>query len=139
MSVESGNTVFDSRDDCNAVIETATNTLIAGCKNSSFPSSVTAIGANAFIRRLGLSSVVIPNHVTSIGANAFSECSDLTSVSIGSGLTTIGTGVFGQCPALTSITVDAGNAKYDSRDNCNAIIETATNTLMAGCKHYFSQ
>ena len=97
--------------------------------------SVTSIGDWAFYGCIGLTSVTIGNSVTSIGNYAFWYCSRLTSVIIGNGVTSIGYAAFSSCPGLTSITVEEGNSKYDSRDNCNAIIETGTNTLIAGCKN----
>ena len=99
------------------------------------PNSVMTIGDNAFSSCKELKSVIIPNSVTSIGEIAFSECNHLTSVTIGNSVSSIGGGVFNYCTALTSIIVEEGNGTYDSRDNCNAIIETATNTLVAGCKN----
>lgn len=233
ITVDAGNTVYDSRDNCNAIIETATNTLVVGCKNSTIPSTVTAIGASAFEgcttltaitipnsvvsignrafyycndleNNTGLETIVIPNSVISIGDEAFSCCYLLATVSLGNGLETIGAsafdgcwplesitipnsvlsigdgafascgslaylslgnsvetigegafggcssltsftlpasvtfvgeGVLRNCSALTEITVDEGNTAYDSRDNCNALIETATNTLLAGCNN----
>ena len=80
ISVESGNTKYDSRGNCNAIIQTATNTLIAGCKNTVIPEGVTAIGIYAFRKATGLTSVTIPQSVTSIGKYAFSGCSNLTDV-----------------------------------------------------------
>ena len=96
------------------------------------PNSVTSIGLQAFFNS-GLRSISIPNSVESIGMNAFRECYYLTSVTIGSGVTSIGNAVFSSCHSLTSMVVEAGNPIYDSRENCNAIIEKATNTLIAGC------
>ena len=78
--VESGNTVYDSRNDCNAIIETATNTLIAGCQNTIIPNSVTNIGYYAFSGCSSLTSITIPESVTSIGGYAFRDCSGLTNV-----------------------------------------------------------
>ena len=105
MIVEEGNTIYDSRDNCNAIIETETNTLIAGCQNTTIPNSVTSIGDNAFSGCSSLSSVTIPNSVTNIGDDAFSVCSSLTSVTIGSGVTSIGNYAFWGCRSLTSITI----------------------------------
>ena len=97
------------------------------------PSSVTSIGEFAFAGCTGLTNVIIPSSVTSIGDGAFIGCSGLTSVFIPSSVMSIGGGAFRQCYGLTSITVASGNTIYDSRDNCNAIIETASNTLIQGC------
>ena len=156
--VESGNTTYDSRDNCNAIIETATNTLIAGCQNTIIPNSVTSIGSSAFSGRSSLTSITIPESVTSIEDAAFEECSSLTSVTIGNSVTSIGSSAFSWCSSLTSITipssvtsieynafsccsgltsivVELGNTTYDSREKCNAIIETATNTLIKGCQN----
>ena len=132
--VENGNAKYDSRDNCNAIIETATNTLVAGCKTTTIPNSVTSIEAYAFNGCYDLTSITIPNSVTSIGERAFESCYGLTSVTIPNSVTSIGDYAFAGSYDLTSIVVENGNAKYDSRDNCNAIIETATNTLVAGCK-----
>ena len=99
------------------------------------PSSVTSIGRDAFSGCRGLTSITIPNSVTSIGDDAFSGCSSLTSVTIGSGVTSIGYDAFSNCSSLTSIVVESGNTVYDSRNDCNAIIKTATNTLIGGCKN----
>ena len=103
--VESGNSVYDSRNDCNAIIETASNTLLAGFKNTKIPSSVTSIGDFAFFDCSGLTSVVIPNSVTSIGIYAFSGCSGLTSIEIPNSVTSIGDYAFSDCSGLTSIEI----------------------------------
>ncbi len=133
--VESGNTKYDSRNNCNAIIETATKTLISGCKNTIIPNSVTTIGSSAFSGCAGLTSVTIPNSVVTIGFDAFTHCTGLTSVTIPNSVTSIGSEAFSGCSDLTSMVVESGNTKYDSRNNCNAIIMTATNTLISGCKN----
>lgn len=97
------------------------------------PSSVTNIGAGAFMYCSKLTSVIIPMSVTSIGDNAFYDCSALTSVTIPSAVTSIGNNAFIGCSSLTNVSVANGNTVYDSRNDCNAIIETATNTLVLGC------
>ena len=97
--------------------------------------SVTSIGAYAFRACMSLASVTIPNSVTSIGDYAFTNCSSLTSFTVGDLVRNIGTGVFSNCSSLTSIIVNEGNPVFDSREDCNAIIKTDTNTLLAGCKN----
>ena len=133
--VENENTNYDSREDCNAIIETNTNTLIAGCKNTIIPNSVTSIGSHAFDGCSGLTSITIPNSVTSIGNAAFTYCIGLTSITIPNSVTGIGQMAFWGCSSLTLIAVENENTTYDSREDCNAIIETSTNTLIAGCKN----
>ena len=135
VTVDKNNGTYDSRDNCNAIIHTSTNKLIVGCNNTIIPNSVTSIGDNAFLVCSGLTSVTIPDSVTSIGKYAFYNCSGLTSVTIPNSVTSIGYGAFGGCSGLTSVTVDKNNGTYDSRDNCNAIIETSTNKLIVGCKN----
>ena len=95
--------------------------------------SVTAIGDYAFMDCYGLTSITIPNSVISIGYMAFDSCYRLTSITIPNSVTTIGNSVFSGCSGLTSIVVASGNPTYDSRNDCNAIIETASNTLIYGC------
>ena len=99
------------------------------------PNSVTSIGQGVFYGCTGLTSVEIPSSVTSIGNYAFEGCTGLTYVTIPSSVTSIGKGAFASCSGLESILVAPENSTYDSRDNCNAIIETKTNTLIAGCKN----
>ena len=186
IRVDRGNVVYSSPNDCNALVETATGTLIAACVNTTIPSVVKVIGTYAF-QNCPLKSIDIPAGVTTIGIRAFSGCKLLEKVNFaaGSNLQSIESGAFEGCENLTAFTipekvesigiqafassglksitipasvtriemgdsysfktfyscadlerivVEAGNTVYDSRDNCNAIIETATNTLLVGCK-----
>lgn len=105
IEVAEGNPVFDSRENCNAIIKTAKNTLILGCQNSTIPSNVTTIGGYAFGRCTGLTAITIPNNVTSIEYTAFTGCSNLSSVIIGDHVESIGTRAFGNCSSLTSVII----------------------------------
>ena len=96
--------------------------------------SVTSLGEWCFSYCFSLTSVTIPSSVTSLGDNCFYYCSSLTSIDIPSSVTSLGSYCFIYCSSLESITVDKNNKVYDSRDNCNAIIETSTNTMIQGCK-----
>ena len=112
--------------------------IFSGCSSLTsitIPNSVTSIGGYAFLGCSGLTSITIPNSVTSIGDYAFSFCLGLSSITIPNSVTSIGYGAFAGCVGLSSINVDTNNNKYDSRENCNAIIETSTNTLITGCKN----
>lgn len=82
ITVAEGNTVFDSRNECNAVIMTATNRLVAGCDNTIIPNSVTAIGTSAFVGCKGITDVHIPSTITQIGKSAFAGCSNMINIEI---------------------------------------------------------
>lgn len=196
--VEEGNKKYDSRENCNAIVETATNTLVCGTENSTIPSTITAIGSSAFAET-GLKNCVIPEGVTSIQNEAFENCQDLesvtlpqslkelwprvfansgltsvvipegitwlsdgtftgcknletvtlpttletieynafsnsglTSIFIPKGVTSISSTSFNYCGKLSTISVSDENTTYDSRNNCNAIIQTATNQILRG-------
>ena len=115
--VEEGNPVYDSRDNCNAIINSSTNELITGSKNSIIPNSVTSIGSYAFEHRTGLTTIEIPNSVTSIGNYAFSYCTSLTSIEIPNSVTSISSCAFSYCTGLTTIELpnsvtSIGNAAF---------------------------
>ena len=108
----------------------------SGCynlKSVNIPNGVTSIDGSTFEFCESLNSITIPSSVTSIGYSAFWYCESLTSIIIPQSVKFIDDRAFSGCDGLTSIVVEEGNSVYDSRNNCNAIIETASNTIIAGC------
>lgn len=102
--VEQGNTIYDSRDNCNAIIETKTNTLIVGCKNTKIPQSVTKIGVNAFRDRSYFTTISIPHTIKEIGASAFQNCEYVEELVLGAWIEKMGENAFAECPRIYSIT-----------------------------------
>ena len=156
ISVAPDNLYYDSRDNCNAIIESASNTLIAGCVSTIIPLDVEIIGPAAFMGIINLLSILLPNNVKKISSDAFCDCESLNQITIPESVIHIGDGAFAGCKCITSIHIPKNikeigigafayndklkairvapdNLYYDSRDNCNAIIESASNTLIAGC------
>ena len=121
--VDAENTTYNSPDGSNAIVETASNTLVVGCKNTTIPNCVTSIGDYALCSCIGLTSVTIPNSVTSIGYGAFSGCSGLTSVTIPNSVTSIGKYAFEGCIGLTSVTIpnSVTSIGYSAFYNCSGL------------------
>ena len=106
----------------------------AGLTSVVIPDSVTEIGFSAFKGCTGLNEITIPDSVTEIGKYAFSGCTGLTSVTIPSSVEKIYDYILSGCVGLKEVKVAEGNPVYDSRNDCNAIIETSSNELIVGCK-----
>lgn len=121
LVVDSSNSVYDSRNNCNAIIETASNILIAGCINTIIPDGVVRIESDAFNGCKGLKSISIPDTVESIGSFAFHQ-TGLTSVFIPYSVEKIETSYstyyypFYECSSLEEIIVDKNNPNYSSLD-----------------------
>lgn len=158
ITVDPDNPVYDSRNNCNAIIRTATNELEVGSSSTIIPNDIVSIASPGFIGNEGLISITIPPSVTYIGERAFAftslasvtfqgdatshlvignmafERSLLTELHIPAHVVGIGCHVF-ENYYLERITVDEGNPFFDSRDDCNAIIESNTNILRVGSKN----
>ena len=98
------------------------------------PNSITSIGYRAFRGCSRLTAVTIPNSIVFIGEESFANCSGLTSVIIPNSVARMGANPFSGCSGLKEIVVESGNPNYDSRENCNAIINTNSNELISGCR-----
>ena len=128
--VDPENPTYDSRNDCNAIIETSTNELLTGCKNTVIPNTVTAIGVNAFKGIMGMTSIEIPNSVVSIRDNAFAFCFDLTGdLVIPNSVEAIGESAFFQCEGLDGKLVIGESVTYIGDmafRKCSHITETVS-------------
>ena len=103
IKVDRDNQFYDSRNNCNALIETKTNTLIIGCGNTIIPSDIQRIEQNAFLGNKILRKIKIPKSVKSIGSLAFHKCYNLTKVELPEGLTSLEEGMFQECLSLSDI------------------------------------
>ena len=115
ITVAPGNTVFDSRNNCNAIIMTETNELVVGCKTTTIPARVTRIGNDAFYDCIGLSEFEIPNGVQEIGSGAFWGCTGLTSIILPESLVEIGPYAFENCTELKSVFIPVGVRTIDQQ------------------------
>lgn len=103
ITVSNSNSTYDSRNNCNAMIATSTNTLIKGCYRTVIPETVTAIGDEAFAGCCITGNFNIPDAVTTIGKSAFLGCDGITSIglSANNSLKTIGQWAFRDCDNMT--------------------------------------
>ncbi|MCI5797301.1 MAG: leucine-rich repeat domain-containing protein [Firmicutes bacterium] len=144
INVAEGNTIYQSSGNC--LIETASKTLIFGCKNSIIPTdgSVTSIGDSAFSGCSGLISINIPDNVTSIGGNAFWGCSGLTSIIIPSNIAKIGSSAFEFCENLQPSTTEGNIAYLGNESNLYVVAWKVTDkaqtsyAIKDGCKIIYS-
>ena len=155
--VDPENKFYDSRDNCNAIIDTKRNSLEEVCPSTTIPSSVKEIGTSAFAGFTNLEKFVVPEGIEVIGLDAFAFCSNLKEIKLPESLRVIwtdafrnctslesifipknvyklGSNPFAGCYSLTSIVVDKENKYLDSRSGCNGIIFTKDSALIVACK-----
>ena len=132
ITLPDGFTAYDGTKVAEYAIYDYAFSRCTGLTSVTIGNSVTSIGEWAFAYCTGLTSITIPDSVTSIGSYAFYYCTGLTSVTIGNSATSIGIGPFAGCSGLMSVVVEEGNPVYHSDGNC--LIETASKTLVVGCK-----
>lgn len=101
--VHDDNLYYDSRNHCNALIESAYNRLILGCYKTQIPEDIVSIGACAFRNVRKLTAALIPETVTNIEEEAFNGCTDLDTVALPSTLTAINDYTFQDCSSLDTI------------------------------------
>lgn len=140
LAVAPGNDTYDSRDECNAIIETATNTLVSGCKTSVIPTSVTALGRSSFNHCTDLTEAKLPATIKSIGKYAYLGCTGLTSYTFPSTLTSMADSVFWQATSLDSLVCWANRpAVIDESDFEPSVYNSATLYVPAGTRALYRQ
>ena len=135
INLDQSHPIYDSREECNAIIETNTDRLLVGCSSTvipdgvreiafgafenckdletlNIPQSVVAIGTAAFSCS-GLKEIVLPDALTTVESATFAQCEHLESVKLPAGLKSIGSGAFSKCTSLRSIDIPAGVKKID--------------------------
>ena len=142
--VNSNNPIFDSRNNCNAIIETSTNKLVQGCDTTVIPNDISSIGWSAFCRCKGLTAITIPDSVTVIGYAAFRECSNLKNISISKNVVGIGAQAFLGCTSLSTVTIPnslitLGDESFRNCQNLSSItLSNQTNKILQntfyGCR-----
>lgn len=128
INVETDNQVYDSPNDCNAIIEKSTNTLIQGCNTTIIPENIKIIGKRAFNGCNGITDIVIPNGVTSIENNCFSACINLNNVELPDSIVSIGYNAFRNCEKLTSVRIPKNLTEISSK--CFSTCENLTNVTI---------
>ena len=163
ISVVPENTKFDSRNSCNAIIETETNTLLCGCDNTIIPQGITALGSNCFsyvnfpsgtiqipdsvrfiyssvFTHSNIREITIPEGITELGFSAFSNCANLSSVNLPDSLTYIGNNCFGMCPALNYIEIPKNltsvGSNIFSHDYIKTVVFFTRNALSLGIYNF---
>ena len=118
ITIAEGNLIYHSNGS-NAIIETATKTLIQGSGSTIIPAdgSVTSIADGAFFYLDGLTEIYIPASVSVIGEGAFAQCHNLVDVTISEGVAIIGSGAFFSCYKLSSIKIPSSVISVDAGEN----------------------
>ena len=149
IEVDENNPVYDSRNNCNAVMATTDihspttgelifvkNTLISGCKTTIIPEGTVALANSSFAGKW-FESINLPDSVKEIHNYAFQNCSYLKSINLNN-VEYINTASFVNCTGLTSI--DLSNIKSITQGaftTCTAIKEVNTNNLLGWCMATF--
>ena len=125
ITVAPNNPVYDSRENCNAIIETATNKLVMGCKNTIIPPSVAVIGESAFAAFDTITSFVVPEGVTEIENGAFSSCFNLESITLPESVSRIGHYALHFCRSLTKVEIPSNVKEFHVSvfANCESLVE----------------
>ncbi|MBP5513816.1 MAG: leucine-rich repeat protein [Bacteroidaceae bacterium] len=118
-------------------VTTIEQAAFSGCGYLSIvlPDGITSIGSDGFRNCVFMKEISLPESLTNIGSSAFAGCISLNTLYIPKNLTSIGYQALSNLKGLLSLVVDPANTKYSSPNGCNAVIITASNTMLAGCQN----
>ena len=133
ITVNDFNQKYDSRNNCNGVIESVNNKLVWGIATTKIPKTVEVIGMDAYYSCMALREMDIPEGVEEVCADAFAGCLNLKTLYVPSTISYFAPGAMGDTNKLERIVVSPDNEDYDSRDDCNAIIDTYYDEVVLGC------
>ncbi len=134
ITVAPTNPVFNSANNCNAVMRTSDNTLMLGCRRTEIPSTTVSIGEGAFFGCIGLTSVSLPIGLMNIYNSAFLGCTGLTSLALPEGLAHIGSSAFSSCSQLQVVVLPNSVSSVDCEAfrYCSSLTQPIyNNTLFA--------
>ena len=105
LTVAPDNTIYDSRNNCNAIIQKSDDGLLVGCSKTVIPEGVKYLNWYSFSGRKGLEYIVIPEGIEHVGNRTFLG-TDLHSVTLPSTIKTIGENAFEGCESLKEIVIN---------------------------------
>ncbi len=85
--------------------------LFKGIENVTIPSSVKALGSNAFCSS-SIKSINLPEGLETLESLVFQSCSSLAEINLPSTVKSIGIGAFYRCTKLSSLNVHQNNTSY---------------------------
>ena len=132
ITVSTDNEIYDSRNNCNAIIEISSNTLVVGCKNTMIPNTVKYIGDYAFESLDSLTKIIIPEGVESIGNYSF-DFSGIEYIVLPKTIKYIGYRAFWYCQSLDIVYYTETQADWNSIS-----IEEENTELKNATRHYYS-
>lgn len=129
IEVDKENETYHSEGNC--IIETETNSLIAGCKTSIIPNdgSVSTICENAFSNCRSLESIDIPDTVLKIENKAFDSCISLNTIRLPNNGIYIHSSAFNNCENIKTATMPISLIEIIPKANLNILILNSNESI----------
>ncbi|MCR5585955.1 MAG: leucine-rich repeat protein [Lachnospiraceae bacterium] len=120
--VSENNKKYDSRDNCNGIIEKASLKLVFGCNITDIPKETISIGKASFYNT-DITKVTMPDSVRIVEDNAFQSCNSLKTINFSDNLIYIGKNSFYECDSLEKLTIPGNVRVIDAEafSNCYSL------------------